>query len=158
FVAAIHRLRLPHCPFFVIYRSRASWIEVLAVAHGRRRPGYWREAGADVILARGFTCVDGAGLGLSSGQSQTTKSDGLCWSVLRRRLSDNRQMRRFFAIGIIAAFAAAAQGLTPDDRKASIDSFEKVWTTVHDKHWDPKFNGVDWKAIHDELRPKVEAA
>ena len=30
-------------PFVVIYRVSGSAIEVLAVAHGRRRPGYWRE-------------------------------------------------------------------------------------------------------------------
>jgi len=58
----------------------------------------------------------------------------------------------------MAALVASAQELTPAERKASIDSFEKVWTTVRDKHWDPKYNGVDWQAVHDELRPKVETA
>ncbi len=67
-------------------------------------------------------------------------------------------MPRLFAIGAIAALVAAAQGLTPAERKANIDSFEKVWTTVRDKHWDPKLNGVDWQAVHDELRPKIETA
>jgi carboxyl-terminal processing protease len=57
-----------------------------------------------------------------------------------------------------AALACAAQTLSPDQRRANLDSFEKVWTTVRDKHWDPKINGVDWKAVHDDLRPKIEAA
>ena len=73
-------------------------------------------------------------------------------------LRHNQQMRRLWAIGAIATLTAAAEGLTPAERKASIDSFEKVWTTVRDKHWDPKLNGVDWQAVHDELRPKLEAA
>src|SRR3954452_4032691 len=57
-----------------------------------------------------------------------------------------------------AAGIAAAQGLTPAERAANLASFEQVWTTVRDKHWDPKLNGVDWQAVHDELKPKIEAA
>jgi carboxyl-terminal processing protease len=48
--------------------------------------------------------------------------------------------------------------LTPAQRQLNIDSFEMVWQTVRDKHWDPKLGGLDWQAIHDELRPKVEKA
>ncbi len=54
------------------------------------------------------------------------------------------------------AFAATA--LSPEQRRLNLDSFEYVWTTVRDKHWDPKIGGIDWQAIHDELRPRVEAA
>jgi len=36
------RYPLRRFPFFMIYRESESVIEVLAVAHGRRRPGYWR--------------------------------------------------------------------------------------------------------------------
>ncbi|MBZ5635490.1 MAG: hypothetical protein LAO55_20390 [Acidobacteriia bacterium] len=39
-----------------------------------------------------------------------------------------------------------------------LDSFEKVWTTVRDKHWQAKPGGLDWQAIHDEYRPRVEKA
>ena len=59
------------------------------------------------------------------------------------------------------AFAGVADGqpsLTPAQRQLNIDSFEQVWKTVRDKHWDPKLNGVDWQGVHDELRPKVETA
>jgi plasmid stabilization system protein ParE len=30
-------------PFLVIFRERSGQIEVIAVAHGKRRPGYWRK-------------------------------------------------------------------------------------------------------------------
>ena len=30
-------------PFTVIYRDRGNRIEVVAVAHGRRKPGYWKK-------------------------------------------------------------------------------------------------------------------
>jgi carboxyl-terminal processing protease len=66
------------------------------------------------------------------------------------------------AAGIAAAQAAhvalPTQGLTPAERSANLESFEKVWTTVRDKHWDPNLNGVDWQKVHDELKPKMEAA
>lgn len=39
-----------------------------------------------------------------------------------------------------------------------VQSFDHVWQTIHDKHWDPSLNGVDWQAARTELRPKVELA
>lgn len=62
-----------------------------------------------------------------------------------------------FAAGFAAATLVSAP-LTPDRRQRSLDSFEHVWKTVRDKHWDAKIGGLDWQAIHDELRPKLEAA
>ena len=37
----IHRAGLKRFPFHVIYREMPAQIMVLAVAHERRRPGYW---------------------------------------------------------------------------------------------------------------------
>lgn len=48
--------------------------------------------------------------------------------------------------------------LTPEQRQLNIASFEYVWATIRDKHYDPTFGGLDWQAVHDELRPKVENA
>jgi plasmid stabilization system protein ParE len=38
---AIRRLRLPGFPYTVLYRIDETGIEVLALAHHSRRPGYW---------------------------------------------------------------------------------------------------------------------
>jgi carboxyl-terminal processing protease len=54
--------------------------------------------------------------------------------------------------------AAGRSSLTPEQRRLNIESFEEVWTTVRDKHWDPRLGGLDWQAVHDELRPAVENA
>lgn len=59
---------------------------------------------------------------------------------------------------LVCVCAAEAASLTPAQRQANIDSFEHIWKTVHDRHWDPKLGGIDWQAVHDELRPKVESA
>lgn len=42
-------------------------------------------------------------------------------------------------------------------RKTQIESFDKVWQTIHDQHYDPTFGGIDWDGVRTELRPKAEA-
>jgi len=58
----------------------------------------------------------------------------------------------------IAAGAAQSTEVSTAERERNIQSFEQVWKTVRDRHWDPKMNGVDWQAVHDELRPQIEKA
>ena len=58
----------------------------------------------------------------------------------------------------ILAAAVCALALTPEQRRLNIDSFEYVWKTVRDKHWQTKPGGLDWQAVHDELRPVIEKA
>ena len=36
------RYVFPRFPFSLVYLLRGDEVEVIAVAHGRRRPGYWR--------------------------------------------------------------------------------------------------------------------
>ena len=36
------KVKLPCFPFLVIYREFDGVVMVLAIAHGRRRPGYWK--------------------------------------------------------------------------------------------------------------------
>ncbi len=54
--------------------------------------------------------------------------------------------------------AARARALTAEQTAKNVESFEVVWKTVRDRHFDPKLGGLDWQAVHDELRPKVEHA
>jgi carboxyl-terminal processing protease len=63
---------------------------------------------------------------------------------------------RFVLLAVFAArvFAQSA----PEQRKLDLDSFEKVWTTIRDKHWEKNPAGLDWQKIHDEYAPKAEAA
>ncbi len=56
------------------------------------------------------------------------------------------------------AFAGAAADLTPAQRQANIDSFEQVWKAVRDRHWETNPGGLDWQAVHDELRPQIDKA
>src|SRR5580704_16453429 len=59
---------------------------------------------------------------------------------------------------LILVLAAALTALGQAATSLDLDSFEKVWTTVRDKHWQAKPGGLDWQAVHDEYRPRVEKA
>jgi carboxyl-terminal processing protease len=61
------------------------------------------------------------------------------------------------ALAILTAGSMPA-ALTAEQRQLSIQSFEYVWTAIRDKHWQTKPGGLDWQAIHDEFKPKIEAA
>jgi len=44
YLGSTRRVLLRRFPFFVVYRVRSGdEVEIVAVAHARRRPGYWQE-------------------------------------------------------------------------------------------------------------------
>ncbi len=63
-----------------------------------------------------------------------------------------------------AAPAAAVQESTSEEEEQPISSaealaaFDSAWQAINDTHFDPQFNGVDWAALREELRPRAEAA
>ncbi len=57
--------------------------------------------------------------------------------------------------------ARSARTSRPDEQqraKTNLEAFDSVWNTIHDKYWDAEFDGLDWSAVRDELRPKAAAA
>ncbi len=48
--------------------------------------------------------------------------------------------------------------MTSQERELQLESFDYVWETVRDRHWDPELGGLDWQAVADSMRPKVESA
>lgn len=49
----------------------------------------------------------------------------------------------------------AAQTTTPKLRQKT---FEKVWRTVKEKHYDPNLGGVDWNKVREQYAPRVVSA
>ncbi|HLM61443.1 MAG TPA: S41 family peptidase [Pyrinomonadaceae bacterium] len=43
-------------------------------------------------------------------------------------------------------------------KSEKIKTFDKVWNTIDKKYYDPHFNGVNWNAIREIYRPRIEAA
>ena len=48
--------------------------------------------------------------------------------------------------------------MAPDERQRQLASFDHVWQTIHNKHWETKPGGLDWDAVRADLRPKAEKA
>ena len=42
YIQGTRRYLLHRFPFYVVYRRRGSTIQIIAVAHGHRKPGYWK--------------------------------------------------------------------------------------------------------------------
>lgn len=43
YVQGTRRYLLQRFPFYLVYREVTEKLEVVAIAHGRRRPGYWKK-------------------------------------------------------------------------------------------------------------------
>lgn len=75
-----------------------------------------------------------------------------------------------FALAFASLVSAGARSLARADaatQRASTNSlsakeraemFDVVWKTINDKYYDPSFNGVDWNAVRERYRPRVEQA
>ena len=48
--------------------------------------------------------------------------------------------------------------MSPEQRELALKSFDQVWETIRDRHFDATYNGVDWNAVRDEFRPRAEQA
>ncbi len=66
--------------------------------------------------------------------------------------------RGIACLAVLLIVSPLGAALTPEQRQLNIQSFEYVWTTIRDKHWQTNPGGLDWITIHDEFRPKMEAA
>ncbi|MBN2356333.1 hypothetical protein JXO59_09480 [candidate division KSB1 bacterium] len=56
-------------------------------------------------------------------------------------------------------FSPAACGeLNADQRALHLKSFDYVWSTIRDKHWDADLGGLDWEGIRSKYRPLMANA
>jgi len=61
-------------------------------------------------------------------------------------------------VPVDVARGAPAAERTGEECRLDLESFDWVWTTIRDKHFDPNLGGLDWQAVRDSLRPRVEQA
>jgi carboxyl-terminal processing protease len=52
----------------------------------------------------------------------------------------------------------AAKTEKADAAELRRQSFEKVWRTINEKHFDPTFGGVNWQKVRETYEPKASAA
>ncbi len=73
-------------------------------------------------------------------------------SIFLKRLE--RQAAPASVLLLLLAVGLTAQSLSPEKLR-QVQSFEKVWTTIRDKHWQKNPGGLDWQAIHTEFYPRI---
>jgi len=59
-------------------------------------------------------------------------------------------------LATLVAVAGSVRALPLQDR--NLETFDAAWNIINETYWDPEFNGVDWQAVRDELRPQAAAA
>ncbi len=62
---------------------------------------------------------------------------------------------------VVCASCTTAQkqpALTDEQRSQNVASYDKVWSRIKERHFDPAKVGEAWDAKHAELRPRVEQA
>jgi carboxyl-terminal processing protease len=77
------------------------------------------------------------------------------WRRWRARSVAGSLLLAFLACDL---FSQPSKQPTPEQQQNNLASFEAVWSTIRDKHWDTNPGGLNWQAIHAEFRPRVEQA
>jgi carboxyl-terminal processing protease len=68
------------------------------------------------------------------------------------------------SLGVSVLFGCTSSSKTEEPVKRTISSeealadFDRMWEIVNETHFDETFNGVDWVAVRDELRPQASQA
>ncbi len=63
-----------------------------------------------------------------------------------------------FLISCMALLINVSLAFAQNPATKHLDSFDLVWRTVHDNHFDPTFGGIDWKAVHTRYRPQISSS
>ncbi len=66
--------------------------------------------------------------------------------------------KKFFLVLFLLALFVSIQAQTATNIEIRTQTFQKVWNTVNEKHFDANFGGVDWKKVGEIYRPKVISA
>ena len=69
-----------------------------------------------------------------------------------------RALPALLCIAIIASLHPYASAQEPADASVWIESYDIVWQTVNEHHFDPTFGGLDWNEIHDRYYDRVKNA
>lgn len=68
-----------------------------------------------------------------------------------RRLKRVRSLLR----GACTALVICATSATAIQQNEHLETFDEAWRIIAETHWDTEFNGVDWEAVRQELRPRA---
>lgn len=64
----------------------------------------------------------------------------------------------FSGLNLYSQTTAVVQSTGEEASRVRLQTFEKVWNTVNEKHYDPTFGGVDWIKVRATYLPKATGA
>jgi carboxyl-terminal processing protease len=67
-------------------------------------------------------------------------------------------IRLLAACGLLALSGSAAARQSRSADGSGLATFDAAWRIVNETHFDPAFNGVNWQAVREELRPRAASA
>ncbi|MDX2244127.1 MAG: S41 family peptidase [Leptolyngbyaceae cyanobacterium bins.302] len=70
----------------------------------------------------------------------------------------NRRVAVVVLSGLILLLCGVIVPLLPTFGQSQPDVFEQVWNTVNDNFFDPNFNGVNWRNMHEKYRSQARQA
>ncbi len=70
----------------------------------------------------------------------------------------NRRQWTGSACVFLGLMCLAIPGLPQSLGNQNLQSFDLVWQTVNDVHFDPAFGGVDWGKVRQRYRPQIESS
>jgi carboxyl-terminal processing protease len=59
------------------------------------------------------------------------------------------------SLGVCAALLCVGMTAHSESLRDRMNTFDLVWRRVQEKHYDPKFGGVDWNAVRKQYAPRV---
>lgn len=80
---------------------------------------------------------------------------GVLWSNTKLKFQMAKLFKYLLVFPLIAFLCVAARAQTPDVAQLRQQSFDIVWRTVKEKHFDPTFGGMDWDAVRVKYEPEV---
>ncbi|HEX9699866.1 MAG TPA: S41 family peptidase [Acidobacteriota bacterium] len=78
--------------------------------------------------------------------------------------SNTQSKLRPAALAALVAFSALLLSAAVPGQAArpqldrGLETFDQAWQIIAETHFDPEFNGVDWNAVREELRPRAATA
>jgi carboxyl-terminal processing protease len=69
-----------------------------------------------------------------------------------------RRFAPWIIVWLLAAMMIPGWASAFQNDSKHLESFDYVWTTIRDRHFDPQLGGLDWVAVRDELRPRLQQA
>ena len=113
-------------------------------------PAFFRSRGAllTVLILTSLLPIQVLPVSITDGKPRTVPAG-------EPHTRDDNAAQPIRASGAPAGEDHSPESLSHKDRQ---DVFEEVWKRINEKYYDSTFHGVNWRALHDSYRPRIDTA